>query len=174
MNKSDVYALISFLVIGKQKVTLRDWEKSVGMSRASLARSLKQLKKSKLIVEMVGGDEPNFRNIEEFLLSGFPYVFAEEKGSLVRGFATGIDGSSLKKDFVESEYPAVWAHYEGNIKGFEVEPLHKAIPELIAKGRMNPELYELLALLDVLRVGQKREVDVAKNKIRSLLSKHEQ
>ena len=174
MNKSDVYALVSFIVHGEKKITLRDWEKYSGMSRAALGRSLKQLKKSKLLVELMSGDEPNFRNIEEFLLCGFPYVFPEEKGSLVRGFATGIDGTSLKNQFAESEYPAVWAHHEGNVKGFEIEPLHKAIPELLASGKMNSGLYEFLSLLDVLRIGQKREVEASKNHIRKMLAKYEQ
>lgn len=174
MKKVDVYVLISVVVILYKRPKLEHLSELTGLSVSVIHRSLKELKKSKLLVELTNSVEPNFRNIEEFLLSGFPYVFAEEKGSLVRGFATGIDGSSLKKDFVESEYPAVWAHYEGNIKGFEVEPLHKAIPELIAKGRMNQELYELLALLDVLRIGQKREVEAAKNHIRKMLAKYEQ
>lgn len=174
MNKSDVYALVSFIVQGEKKMTLRDWEKHSGMSRAALGRSLKQLKKSRLLVELMSGYEPNFRNIEEFLMCGFPYVFPEEKGKLVRGFATGIDGSSLKSEFADAEYPAVWAHHEGNVKGFEVEPLHKAIPELLASDNMNPDLYEFLSLLDVLRIGQKREIEAAKTKIRKLLSKYEQ
>jgi DNA-binding Lrp family transcriptional regulator len=174
MNKSDVYALVSFVVLSNPRITLRDWEKSVGMSRAALARSLKQLTKSKLIVETVDGAKPNLRNIEEFLLCGFPYVFPAEKGKLVRGFSTGIDGSSLKNDFVIPEYPDVWAHHEGNIKGFAIESLHKAIPELVAAGRMPQSLYELLALLDVLRTGQRREVEAAQTKIKELLRAYEQ
>lgn len=174
MKNVDVYVLVAVIVSLNNSPKLRRLSEFTGLSVSVIHRSLKQLKKSKLLVELMSGYEPSFRNIEEFLLCGFSYVFPEEKGKLVRGFATGIDGTSLKNQFTETEYPAVWAHYEGNIKGFEVEPLHKAIPELIAKGRMNQELYELLALLDVLRIGQKREVDVAKNKIRSLLSKHEQ
>jgi hypothetical protein len=174
MKKVDVYVLVSVVVSLNKRPKLEQLSELAGLSVSVIHRSLKQLKKSKLLVELMSGDEPNFRNIEEFLLCGFPYVFPEEKGSLVRGFATGIDGTSLKNQFAESEYPVVWAHHEGNAKGFEIEPLHKAIPELVALGKMNSGLYELLSLLDVLRIGQKREVEAAKNHIRKMLGKYEQ
>lgn len=174
MKKVDVYVLVSVVVSLNKRPKLEQLSELAGLSVSVIHRSLKQLKKSKLLVELMSGDEPNFRNIEEFLLCGFPYVFPEEKGSLVRGFATGIDGTSLKSEFAETEYPAVWAHHEGNVKGFEIDPLHKAIPELVASGKMNSGLYEFLSLLDVLRIGQKREVEAAKNHIRKMLAKYEQ
>lgn len=174
MKRVDVYVLVSMLVRKKKSETLEHWGARTGLSVSVLHRCLKQLQKSILIVESDNGYEPIFRNIKEFLMSGFPYVFPEDKGKLQRGFVTGIDGSSLKNDFVDAEYPTVWAHYEGDTKGFAIEPLHKAIPDLIASNKLDGDLYEILALLDVLRTGQRREIEAAEIRIKELLDSYEQ
>jgi hypothetical protein len=174
MKRVDIYVLASMLVRKKNSETLEHWGARTGLSVSVLHRCLKQLLKSKLVVESDNGYEPIFRNVKEFLMAGFPYVFPEEKGKLQRGFVTGIDGSSLKGDFVDSEFPFVWANYEGDTKGFSIEPLHKAIPDLIASNRLDGNLYEILALLDVLRTGMSREVEAAKGRIKELLESYEQ
>lgn len=174
MKRVDVYVLVSMLVKKQKPETLEHWGARTGLSVSVLHRCLKQLQKSMLIVESDKGYEPVFRNLKEFLITGFPYVFPEEKGKLQRGFVTGIDGSSLKGDFVDSEFPFVWAHYEGDTKGFSIEPLHKAIPDLISSKRLDSDLYEILALLDVLRTGQRREIEAAKRRLSELVEHYEQ
>lgn len=165
MSGTDVYVLLSYLAKNNRKETMRDWEKRSGLGIAVLSRSMKFLRQSKLVAE----DEPVYRNIEEFLIHGFSYVFPIEKGRLTRGFVSGIDATTLKSDFVDNEYPIVWAHPEGNVKGFSVPPLHKAIPEMIAKSKLEQRVYEMLALLDVLRVGQRRETEAAKKRLTELM-----
>lgn len=166
MNGTDVYVLLSFFVKNNRKETMRDWEIRSGLSIAVLSRSMKFLKTVKLVAD----DEPVYRNIEEFLFCGFPYVFPIEKGRLTRGFVSGVDATPLKSDFVDNEYPIVWAHPEGNVKGFSVPPLHKAIPGMLAKNKLEQKVYEMLALLDVLRVGQRREIEAAKKRLKELLN----
>ncbi|TCK62303.1 hypothetical protein [Seleniivibrio woodruffii] len=167
MKEADIYVLLSFLVKkNSNKETIRDWQERSGLSKAVLGRSMKFLKTAKLVAD----DEPVYRNIEEFLVHGFPYVFPIEKGRVTRGFISGIDATTLKGDFVDNEYPIVWAHPEGNVKGFSVPPLHKAIPEMIAQNRLEQKVYEMLALLDVLRVGQRREIEAAKKRLKELLN----
>ena len=166
MKEVDVYVLLSFLVKKNSKETIRDWQNRSGISKAVLGRSMKFLRQAKLVAE----NEPIYRNIEEFLIHGFSYVFPIEKGRVTRGFISGIDATKLKSDFVDNEYPIVWAHPEGNVKGFSVPPLHKAIPEMIAKNKLEQNVYEMLALLDVLRVGQRREIEAAKKRLKELLN----
>lgn len=166
MNGTDVYVLLSFFVKDSRQETMREWESRSGLSIAVLSRSMKFLRQAKLVAE----NEPVYRNIEEFLIHGFSYVFPMEKGRVTRGFVSGIDATKLKSDFVDNEYPIVWAHPEGNIKGFSVPPLHKAIPEMIAKNKLEQNVYEMLALLDVLRIGQRREIEAAKKCLKELLN----
>ncbi|MGD9807749.1 MAG: hypothetical protein AB7U93_04105 [Deferribacterales bacterium] len=140
---------------------------------ATLFRSVKTLRQVKLITETVDGDVPNYQNAEKFLLYGFPFCFHAEKGKLVRGFKTGVDATSLRNEFAEVDYPAVWPHHKGDVKGFGIKPLHPSIPEQVAEGKMDKNLYELLALLDTVCVGQAREVKAAQEKIKEILNDHE-
>lgn len=56
------------------------------------------------------------------------------------------------------DLPPVWSDPEGNVRGTAVEPLHPAVP---AAARADAVLYELLALVDTLRVGRARERKLA-------------
>jgi hypothetical protein len=171
MKSISVYVLACLIVRKERFGSYEKWGKEIGLSAASLFRSVKDLRKAKLVTETVDGDVPNYQNAEKFLLYGFPFCFSAEKGKLVRGFKTGVDASSLKSEFAEGDYPAVWAHYEGDVKGFEVKPLHSCVPDQITDDLMDKNLYELLALLDVLRIGQAREVQAAQKKIKEILDR---
>lgn len=174
MKANDIYTLLGLITRSHADETLDQQRIRTGLSISSIHRSLKSLKKAKLVIETVNGNEPIYRNIKEFLLHGFSYVFPEEKGKLARGFVTGIDASSLKYDFALSDYPVVWAHPEGDTKGYSVKPLNTDCLELIVLHKMDEKLYELLALLDILRIGQRREIEGAKSKINEILDNYEQ
>lgn len=55
------------------------------------------------------------------------------------------------------------------LTGHSVLPLHKCAPEASKK---DPKLYQLLALIDVLRVGEAREKNIAKKRLAEALSVH--
>jgi len=173
MNASDIYALLSLIVKRNKSETLRDWSARTGLSKTSLERCLKRLKISGFVLETVNGNKVVFKNVEEFILHGFKYVFPIKRGGLGRGVLTGIEASSLSNEFVKAEYPLVWPHYKGTEKGYIVSPLHEKVPELVILEKMDKDLYEMLALLDVLRVGQMREQEAAKKRFIKLLSLYE-
>ncbi len=52
----------------------------------------------------------------------------------------------------------VWPDSEGEARGLSFEPLH---PSASKAARLDPLLYELLALVDVLREGRARESKLA-------------
>ncbi|HEV3070539.1 MAG TPA: hypothetical protein VGY76_03825 [Solirubrobacteraceae bacterium] len=51
------------------------------------------------------------------------------------------------------ELPPVWPDPLGEERGLEVRPLY---PAVVSLARSDPEMYELLALVDALRVGDAR------------------
>jgi len=59
---------------------------------------------------------------------------------------------------VSDDLVPVWPDSNGKIKGRAIEPLHAGAP-LVA--RTDKELYAMLALVDVLRVGRAREREFA-------------
>ncbi|NOY24285.1 MAG: hypothetical protein GXP62_00270 [Oligoflexia bacterium] len=95
----------------------------------------------------------------ELLEHGVRWVYYAELGPLVRGVATAHSApvmSSLVA--VTGSDPVVWPGSDGEERGQALEPLYPGA--LRTKSRWS-ELYDLLTLIDVLRVGRRREVSLA-------------
>lgn len=104
----------------------------------------------------------------EFLLHGVKYVFPAEPGPLCRGIPTSHSAPPLAKRIVardDDQY--VWPHDEGELRGQAISPLYETAPDA---ARKDSRLYELLALIDALRVGRARERNLALQEIERRLS----
>jgi hypothetical protein len=66
-----------------------------------------------------------------------------------------------------SDLPPVWLSGKGDVKGVRIEPLHKSAQHMREK---DPDFYELLALVDALRMGRRREYDRAVDELKRRLS----
>jgi len=102
----------------------------------------------------------------EFLLHGLKYVFPAEPGPVGRGTPTAHSAPPLSKKIVSSE-PYVWPDNEGKVRGQSIEPLYPSVP---VAAKSDHHLYELLALLDALRVGRVREQKMAAKEIEKRIS----
>ncbi len=60
----------------------------------------------------------------------------------------------------------VWPDVDGKVMGQSVAPLHATVP-VVAKS--HPKLYELLALVDAIRLGGARERELAAKELRNRL-----
>ena len=97
--------------------------------------------------------------LEEFLVHGLKYVLPAKVGSLVRGVPTAHSAAPLKSLLMVSDDNAyVWASPKGKIKGLEIKPLYRSVPEVVTK---DIRFYEILCLVDSLRVGGIREQELA-------------
>ena len=70
---------------------------------------------------------------------------------------TGHSAPILKDYFLSSE-PYVWPSRLGNVKGQSIIPLY---PNQIDAAQGDSQLYDMLALIDAIRVGRIREVEKA-------------
>lgn len=93
----------------------------------------------------------------EFLEHGFKYVFPQQPGPLVRGLPTAHSAPPLNKLIQSQEY-YVWPDASGDQRGQAIEPLH---PGVIKAAKSDEEFYELMALLDSIRIGRTREQALA-------------
>ena len=75
--------------------------------------------------------------------------------------------AEAKKLLAGSDAAVVWASRNGEAVGHRVSPLHRKAPEAAQK---NPRLYDLLTLLDAIRIGGAREREVASREIRARLT----
>lgn len=91
---------------------------------------------------------------EELFLHAVPFVAPARLGVPTRGLPTAWAAAPLSEQLSESsELPPVWPDARGEVRGLAVAPLHDAVPEL---ARNDPWMYEVLALVDGLRIGDAR------------------
>ena len=104
----------------------------------------------------------------EFLQYGLKYVFPQQPGPLVRGVPTAHSAKPLA-DLIQSTEPYVWPSADGAVRGQAIEPLYPTIVQAVDS---DPRLYEMVALVDAIRVGKSREVNLAVEELRKRLSIH--
>lgn len=139
----------------------------LSMSASEVHASVRRATRSGLLQQ----DErhtPNRKALLEFLVHGLKYVFPVERGGLTRGMPTAHAAPPLRDQFAASDDPApVWPDPEGAVRGEELAPLYRSVPQA---ARADERLYELLALVDALRGGRARDRELAVKELRTRLA----
>ncbi len=105
------------------------------------------------------------RNTAEFLQHGLKYVFPQQPGAAGRGMPTAHSAPMFHDQFIASE-KYVWPEPAGTVLGYVIEPLYPTVPKAC---REDEKLWELLALVEMLRVGKTREVRFAIERLNEYL-----
>jgi hypothetical protein len=137
----------------------------LGISSRSVNVALKRSSASRLY-------DPSRRSVnvnafEEALRHGIRYFMPPERGSMTRGVPTAWAAPPLVGMLVaNNEPPPVWPDPGGTVRGFAFSPLHESVPRAV---RDDPQLYEMLALIDALRDGRARESQLAAEELHKRL-----
>jgi hypothetical protein len=113
--------------------------------------------------------QPIKRNLVEFLVHGLRYVFPMVLGSVGVGIPTAHSGPLMKSKIIHhQDQRYVWVSETGDRKqkGITVVPLHKEIPKIVKNDK---DLYEILTVVDALRMNSPREREVASELIHKLI-----
>lgn len=164
LDSADVYVLLKVVARGGKD----DWNQAglaaeIGVSPSVVNRALKKAEALKLYQPAT--KRVSSRRLEEALVYGARYFLAPKRGGEVRGIATAWAVAPLAQEISTGEsLPPVWPHPNGSLRGLSVEPLH---PKAAVAASSDPKFYELLALVDVLRIGGSREIALAQKELRS-------
>ncbi len=91
----------------------------------------------------------------ELLVHGLKYFMPAELGAPSRGVPTAWAAPPLAAEIVSApEDRPVWPHPDGHARGPALAPIYESAP---AAALADPRLYEVLALVDAVRVGRARE-----------------
>ena len=101
----------------------------------------------------------------EFLQFGIRYVFPVKPGPMVRGVPTAHSASPLKEKITSAE-DYVWPSAKGQARGHSITPLYPSVVDAV---KLDIRLYEMLALVDALRVGKAREKEFAIGKLKQMI-----
>lgn len=137
-----------------------DLAHELGLSQAEVTESLNRSRLAGLVD--AEKRQPMSRALLDFLLHGLQYVFPVEPGGIVRGMPTAHSAPPLSTVIIGQEEKYVWPDEEGEARGQAVTPLYSTVPRA---ARLDPKLYELLALVDALRVGRSREQRFARDEL---------
>lgn len=136
--------------------TVRHLAEELEMPSASVHRSLKTLQEAGLYFHERGVIAR--KSAHELLAIGMKYMFPPRILGEGRGVPTAWSASPIDEQFIGANSTYVWPHLESKSIGLRVTPLDPRVPELALA---NPALGELLALIDVVRIGGVRERQVA-------------
>ena len=106
-------------------------------------------------------------NVLEFLVHGIRYAFPfRQSGGMAKGIPTSYAAPVADGAFAVAGTCPVWRSQSGQIFGQAFEPLYDTAPSAAAKDR---DLYDRLAVIDMLRGGRLRERRFAESKIAEMI-----
>lgn len=163
MRPHDLVVLLKIAAKGKQSWFMKDLSYELGISSSEISESINR----SAIAGLIAPNKKTLMKLAllDFLEHGLRYVYPQQAGALVRGIPTAHSAPPLNK-IIKSEEPYVWASANGNVRGQSITPLHPSVAEAIQK---DEKLYELLALVDALRVGKSREKGIAIKELKTRL-----
>lgn len=148
-------------VSAEERYRVRNLEAMTGISKSEVGASLKRNTQVNLVASdrKSGVPRVNRKALLEFVIHGLKYVFPAQPGPLVRGIPTTFAAPVMSDHLMtagDSIY--VWPDATGKEKGQSITPLYKSVPKAV---KQDAYLYELLALIDSIRIGGPREVKLA-------------
>ena len=155
MRPLDIVVLLKIIAYADTHWLQQPMAVALGISQSELSKSMARSNYARLLDE--SGKNVRCLALMEFLEHGVAYAFPQQPGPMVRGIPTSHSASPLR-DQIKSDESYVWPSATGKIKGQAITPLYKSVPNAVVS---DAKLYEMLALVDAIRVGSMREKNLA-------------
>lgn len=160
MKAQDIVIILKIMLQNSDEWRMTDIASSLYLSQSEISKGLKRLEKARLYDST--SRKVSKSALYELLIYGVPYFFSVEVGKISKGISTAISHEYFQGKIV-SENQYVWPHIEGKAKGETVPPLY---PRAADAAICDKKLYALLALIDVLRIGRVREINLARTELK--------
>jgi transcriptional regulator with XRE-family HTH domain len=157
----DIYVLVGLLAHRRPHGwTQAEFAASMGIPAPALTRALQRLAAADLWYKHER--RVNLAGALDLLVHAVRYLAPPRFGPPTRGLPTAHAAPPLSAELY-AESPLVWPDEEGGSHGPSLTPLHPAAP---GASRRDPQIHEMLALVDALRVGRARERALAERLLR--------
>ncbi len=159
LKPQDLAVALKLLLLGDQDMSYAALAKAMRLSPYEAHAAVQRLGAARLVVGTGKGNALSRGALGEFLLHGARFAFPPVIGEPTIGIPTAHGTEPLSAHFkAGGDPPPVWPHPKGTVRGAALLPLYPKLPEAALE---SPELYELLALFDALRIGRARERKLA-------------
>lgn len=147
MRPQDVIILLKLAIESEEGCRIKDLSSKLHISASEVSESINRSLIAGLLMpdSRVVNKEPFLK----FLEHGLQYVFPAQLGPVMKGIFTAHSESSLYLSF-SSEEKLVWADDMGKERGPSILPLYPTVIKAVKKDHI---LYKLLALCDIIRIG---------------------
>ncbi|MCC6425163.1 MAG: hypothetical protein IT447_16940 [Phycisphaerales bacterium] len=160
MRPQDIAILLKIIALGEQAWQSKDLASSLFLSASEISESLGRSAYSGLFQRK--SRQVSRLALLDFLIHGLRFVFPQQPGALAQGIPTAHSALPLKSIISDSGVPYVWPVAKGPVKGQAIMPLYPGAP---AAALEDNHFYELLALVDALRVGRARDRALAREEL---------
>lgn len=164
LKPQDILVLLK-LATGHPSWTFDSLAHELGLSASAIHRSLQRAEAANLY----DGRRRKIKasQLLEFLSHGLQYVYPAEWSGEARGRPTAWGAPPLAGKLVPSSSPPVWPDANGKARGIALKPLHPSVPGAAGE---DERLWELLALVDAIRIGNARERNLAVRELKKRLN----
>jgi hypothetical protein len=136
------------------------------MSASEVHAAVRRLQEGRLVDQ--DSRKVRLQAFRSFLLFGVPYAFPAHLGEPCRGMPTAWAAPVLAQDEQPSlSHLPAWPDPRGTAQGIAVRPLYPSVPRAAIA---DPALYDWLALVDALRLGEPGQRARAQAEIESRLA----
>ncbi|MBA4300021.1 MAG: hypothetical protein C0433_07965 [Cyclobacterium sp.] len=159
MSPQDVVILVK-LCLQKGPISQMSLAKDLALSQSEISKSMARSRYAGLLF----GEEQQVmrQGLLDFLIYGIRYAFPQQPGPIVRGVPTAHSAAPLESQ-ISSDEPYVWPSAFGKVRGHGIAPLY---PKAVDAALQDPQLHEVLSLIDALRVGRARERNLAAEELK--------
>lgn len=159
LKPQDVLVGLKLIAIGEERWFLAHMARSLRISIGATHNAVTHLRAAGLVREKEGAVVVVATRMLDFLVHGAPAMLYPVKGGITRGIPTAGGGPPLAGKFARAgDIPVVWPVPSGRVKGEGLEPIYDTAPLAAAE---DAKLYDLLTLVDAIRVGRPRELAAA-------------
>lgn len=164
----DIVVALKLALAIAPRPSYADLAADLGMSASEVHAAVRRLGEARLLDPET--QEVRREALRNFLVHGVPYAFPARSRELTRGLPTAWAAPAMAGKISGGEQiPPVWPDPDGQVQGAAVKPLYSSVPHA---ARRDPALYDLLALVDALRLGRARERAMAEEELGQRLIDH--
>lgn len=163
MKPQDLVVLLKIISENNREWQQKPLAEALGMSQSEISQSLNRSeytgllnKKTKSVMRLA---------LVDFVKYGLPFVFPQKPDPVMRGIATAHSAEPMNR-FIQSQEYYIWPSAKGKLKGHSIMPLYPSVPDAALKDN---RLYQLLAMVDVMRIGRAREKEIATKELSKMI-----
>jgi len=157
--------LLLLKMISSPNLKQKELAQAIFISQTEVSHGLKRLEHTGLIGS---SGQIQLEAVCEFLIHGMKYIFPAETGAMTVGLPTAYANPKFKFVKYKIEDIYVWPHPKLGKKGIALLPIYPSVAEACAKDEL---LYEMMSLLEMIRIGRAREKNIAAKELKIVLEK---